>query len=156
MAALDECIVSICKTVWDREFIPGVENRDNCSGFVKAVAKGLGIPLSDTANADQITDHIAESWTKVASGVEAGRMAGTGRLVLVALKSSSHTPARNNGHVAVVVGGELYRQKYPLVWGGSTGSAQSQGTKSVGEVWNRSDRDNVAYYAYGVVACGEA
>jgi hypothetical protein len=58
-----------------------------------------------------------------------------------------------NGHVAIVVSGELYKQKYPVVWGGSIASAQSKGSKTVGEVWNRADRDNVAYYAYGVVAC---
>jgi hypothetical protein len=49
-----------------------------------------------------------------------------------------------NGHVAVVVDSTtLYHGKYPYVWGGSIGEAQSQGDKSVGEVWNTKDRDKV-------------
>ena len=51
--------------------------------------------------------------------------------------------------------GNLYRKKYPLVWGGSTGGAQSQGDKSVGEVWNNKDRDNVVYYAYSTMVCNK-
>jgi hypothetical protein len=122
---LDKCIVDKCKLAWDEEFIPGMANKSNCSGFVKAVAKKLGIPISDTANADAI----------------------------VGLKGADHKPARTNGHVAVVVSGSLYRNKYPLCWGGSTGGAQSAGTKSVGEIWNRNDRDSVRYFVYGTAAC---
>lgn len=153
MASLDKCIVEQCEAAWDKEFIAGTKNLNNCSGFVKAVAKALGIPLNDTDNADGISTYVAKNWTKVASGSEAARLAGTGFLVLAVLKSSDHQPARNNGHVAIVVSGELYRSNYPLVWGGSTGSAQSKGTKSTGEVWNRVDRDNVGFYAYGIVVC---
>ena len=69
-----------------------------------------------------------------------------GALVIAGLKSYEHTPARNNGHVVIVVDGTLYRGIYPMVWGGSIGNAQSKGTKSVGEVWNRADRDAVLYY----------
>jgi len=52
-----------------------------------------------------------------------------------------------NGHVAIVVDGPLYKGKYPICWGGSIGGAQSQGDKSTGEVWNRADRDSAVYYA---------
>jgi cell wall-associated NlpC family hydrolase len=153
MPTLDRCIVNASEAAWEEEFLPGTKNKNNCSGFVKAVAKRLGIPLPDTANADGIADVVSKKWTKVASGTEAARLAGTGTFVLAVLKAADHTPARNNGHVAIVASGELYKQKYPVVWGGSIASAQSKGSKTVGEVWNRADRDNVAYYAYGVVAC---
>jgi cell wall-associated NlpC family hydrolase len=153
MASTDACIVEACKAAFDKEYIPGTANKDNCSGFVKEVARALGVVLPHTANADAIVDHVKANWSTVADGAEAARLAGTGKLVLAGLKAADHTPARNNGHVAVVVSGDLYRSKYPLVWGGSTGSAQSQGTKSVGEVWNRTDRDNVTYHAYGTLVC---
>lgn len=153
MPTLDQCIVDAAKAVWDDEFVKGTKNRDNCSGFVKAVARELGIPLPATATADGIADAISANWTAVASGPEAARLATSGSFVLAVLKAADHSPARNNGHVAIVVSGALYKQKYPVVWGGSIGSAQSRGDKSVGEVWNRSDRDNVSYYAYATVAC---
>lgn len=153
MPSLDQCIIDSCKTSWEEEFLKGTKNRDNCSGFVKAVAKKLGVPLPDTANADGIVDHLDKNWKKLASGSDARLKAQTGSFVIAALKGSGHAPARNNGHVAIVVDGDLYRQKYPMLWGGSIGSAQSQGTKSVGEVWNTRDRDSVTYYVYATFAC---
>lgn len=153
MANLDQCIIDKANESWEEEFIKGTKNKNNCSGFVKAVAKKLGVPLPDTANADGIIDSISSSWKKLESGTEAARLASTGVFVLVGLKATSHTPARNNGHVAIVIRGKLYKEKYPVVWGGSTGGAQSQGDKSVGEVWNKSDRDNVVYYSYSPLVC---
>ena len=41
----------------------------------------------------------------------------------------------------------------PPACGGSIGAAQSKGDKSVGEVWNQSDCDNMAYYANATAAC---
>lgn len=153
MADLDQCIIDNCKLAWDEEFIAGLKNSKNCSGFVKAVAKKLGAPLPETANADGIIDAISASWASVDSGAEAARLAATGVLVLVGLKAADHNPPRNNGHVAIVVNGTLYRHKYPPVWGGSTGGAQSQGDKTVGEVWSNKDRDSVSYYAYSTKVC---
>ena len=154
MAELDGCIIDACKKSWDTEFITGLKNKDNCSGFVKAVAKELGVPLSETANADGIVDELAVSpkWSKLSSGKEAAAKAGLGSFVLAGLKSEDHKPGRNNGHVVVIASGALYRDIYPVCWGGSTGAAQSQGTKSVGEVWNRADRDQVSYFGYNVAA----
>lgn len=153
MPSFDQCVVDAAKAVWDDEFVKGTKNKDNCSGFVKAVAKRLGIPLPETANADGIAAAVSKNWSVVTSGPEAARLAASGSFVLAVLKAADHSPARNNGHVAIVVSGALYRKQYPIVWGGSIGSAQSHGDKSVGEVWNRSDRDNVSYYAYAIVAC---
>lgn len=150
---LDQCIVDKCKLAWDEEFIPGIANKNNCSGFVKAVARKLGIPISDTANADAIVAELASTRSEVATGAKAAQKVAASSFVVVGLKSADHKPARTQGHVAIVVSGSLYRNKYPLCWGGSTGGAQSAGTKSVGEIWNRNDRDSVRYFVYGTAAC---
>jgi len=145
----DQCIVNACKDCWDGKFIAGVANKDNCSGLVKAVAQKLNVAMS-SGQADAIVDYLVahDSWKALASGSEAKTAAETGHLVIAGLKSADHSPSRNSGHVVIVVGGDLYRGKYPKCWSGSIGTAQSQGTKSVGEVWNRNDRDNVRYYSY--------
>lgn len=119
---------------------------NDCSAYVRAVTAELGHPVSGNANG--IMNELANTpdrWEPLdrAAAIEAVK---NGALVVAGLKSSDHNPPRNNGHVVIVVDGPLYRNTYPLVWGGSIGSAQSPGTKSVGEVWNRSDRDAVRYY----------
>jgi len=145
----DRCIVKACEDCWEGTFIPGLANKDNCSGLVKAVAQKLKIPIS-RGQADAIVDYLSNhsSWRELTSGNEAKIQAETSHLVIAGLKSGDHSPARNNGHVVIVVGGMLYRGSYPKCWSGSTGAAKSQGTKSVGEVWNTRDRENVHYYCY--------
>lgn len=150
----DQCIVTACEQSWDESFIKGVLNKNNCSGFVKSVAARLNVHLPST-QADGIVEHIAASqlWIKLDSGASAAAKAQAGHFVLVGLKAKDHTPARTLGHVAVVVSGPLYRNQYPKTWGGSIGVAQSKGTKSSGEIWNRRDRDNVGYYMYSEAVC---
>lgn len=118
---------------------------NDCSGFVKAVTAELGHAVTGNANGIMSDLAASSSWEKIdrAAAVEAVK---TGALVIAGLKGSDHNPARNNGHVVIVIDGPLYRDTYPLVWGGSIGNAQSKGTKTVGEVWSRSDRDSVLYY----------
>lgn len=118
----------------------------DCSGFVRAVTAELGYPVS--GNADGIMNELANSpntWQSITpeAAIAAVR---AGALVIAGLKSHEHVPAASNGHVVIVVDGPLYRGKYPRVWGGSIGDAQSRGDKSVGEVWRVSDRDSVRYY----------
>lgn len=117
----------------------------DCSGFVHAVTTELGHPLSGNANSMMTALAGSSAWQSIdrAEAVEAVK---GNTLVVAGLKSGDHNPARNNGHIVIVVDGTLYRGLYPIVWGGSIGNAQSRGTKSVGEVWNRSDRDAVLYY----------
>ena len=153
MPNLDQCIIDQCKASWEEAFLKGTLNKNNCSGFLKSVAGKLGVPLPATANADGLVDAISGSWKKLADGATAAREAAAGNFVVVGLKGPDHTPARNNGHVGIVVAGPLYRGTYPMMWCGSIAQAQSQGTKSVGEVWSRADRDNVGYYEYAVAVC---
>jgi len=147
----DQCIVRACESSWEGKFISGIANKNNCSGLVKAVAKELNIAIPN-GQADTIVEYLDEhdSWEELASGEAAKIKAETGHFVIAGLKSSNHSPSRASGHVVIVVGGTMYHNKYPKCWSGSTGGAQSNGNKSVGEVWNRTDRDNVHYYCYTV------
>lgn len=131
-----ESIVAACKKHYDLHY-------DDCSGFLRAVAGELGYPL--TGNANALVAHFDKNWVKLerTAAIDAAKK---GIFVVAGLAGSEHNPPRNNGHVVVVVDGALYNGKYPLVWGGSIGSAQSQGTKSIGEVWNKKDRDAVRYF----------
>lgn len=118
---------------------------NDCSGFVRAVTAELGHPVSGNANGIMNELSRSSAWEAVDRATAIASVQ-TGALVIAGLKSFDHTPARNNGHVVIVVQGTLYRETYPIVWGGSIGNAQSRGNKSVGEVWNRTDRDAVLYY----------
>lgn len=148
----DSCIVKKCEESWDEKFIASITNSKNCSGFVKSVAQKLGVPLPNV-QADGIVDTIEKSWTKAKTGAEAAKKSSEGFFVLAGLKSSDQTRQGSQGHVAIIINGPLYRGKYPLCWGGSTGTAQSKGNKSVGEVWPVTDRDKVAYYMYKNQVC---
>ncbi len=151
MDSLDQCIVNACKNSWDKSYLAGTPNKDNCSGFVQSVAAELGVPMP-RGNANAMVDGLEQSWTKLASGAEAAQKAAQGFLVIAGLKG------RTYGHVAVVISGPLYRQKYPMCWCGSIAGAvgQSQGLKSVGQVWNRTDRDRLNYYVYSLASCSLA
>lgn len=117
--------------------------KNDGSGFVRAVALEFSITLQ--GNADSLVDYWDANW-EVIPRVDALDYVREGRFVVAGLRSKDHQPARNNGHVVVIIEGPPYRNIYPLCYGGSIGSAQSPGTKSVGEVWNRTDRDRVQYY----------
>lgn len=119
--------------------------KDNCSGFVKAVAAKFKIVL--TGQADHIVDQMQEAgWTHLKNGKEAKEKADAGWLVIAGLKSKDHDPARNNGHVAIVVKGPLdaTHKKYPMGYWGSSGGA-AQANKPLNLAWNPKDRDNVKY-----------
>ncbi len=150
--ANDSCIIDKCKLSWEESFVEGHTNYKNCSGFVKSVAEKLGVNLPNI-NADGLVSYIALNWKQLDSASEAASKAALGYFVLAGLKGADHSPARGLGHIAVVISGNLYRGIYPKTWGGSTGAAQSQGTKSTGEIWNRQDRDNVGYYMYQIMVC---
>jgi hypothetical protein len=154
-AMSDSCIVEKCKESWEEKTSANLVNKNNCSGFLKGVAEKLGISMPMSATADGLVDFMknSSSWKKVTSGSEAAAQAGRGYFVVAGLKGSEHKPARGNGHVAIVVSGSLYRGIYPMCWGGSIGSAQSQGNKSIGEIWNKTDRDLVTYYMHSQVVC---
>ena len=150
----ESCIVEKCAESWNETTSAGLINKNNCSGFLKCVASKLGVTMPAGADADGLVDFMQrQNWKVLASGADAAVQAGNGMFVVAGLSSDEHHPARLNGHVGVVVSGGLYRGIYPKCWCGSIGSAQSQGTKSVGEIWNKKDRDSVAYYMCVTLVC---
>jgi hypothetical protein len=138
-------LIKACQESWDEENLPGMPNSSNCSGFLRSVAHRLN-KTTFGGQADDMIQYIRNNWTPVDTGSDAAAWAAQGALVVAGLKGSEHKPKRGHGHVAVIVPGPIYRGKYPLCWSGSTGTAQSRGTKSVGLVWAPQDRDEVTYH----------
>lgn len=146
MSDKDKVVVSACQKSWNDSWIQGMVNSNNCSGFFKAVARNLNIAGVPDVQADGLVDYMKASWVALKTGVEARQKVQDGYLVAAGLKAADHMPKKSNGHVVIVVDGDLYHGKYPPCWCGSIGAAQSQGDLSVGEVWNRTDRDKTSYF----------
>jgi len=128
----------------------------NCSGFLKEVCKVLGVAI-DQGNADAIADFFDSNWTKLKDHADAKKMVDDKKFVVATLKSSdsNKNPKPSNGHVAIVIPGELYRKTYPKVYcGGMSPLGRSEGDKSVGEIWSRVDRDSVKYYQSPITPAG--
>lgn len=122
--------------------------KSDCSGFVKAVAMKFGVDLM--GQADAIVDQIkGPEWTNIGNGIEAKAKADAGWLVVAGLKSSDHNPARNNGHVVIVVAGPLANGKYPTGYWGTLGGVGRKNT-TINYAWRESDRDNIKYAAISV------
>jgi hypothetical protein len=110
---------------------------NDCSGFVRAVSRDLGITLTGLAN--DIVDEIQTApWTTVPDGVQAKAQADSGFLVIGGLKDDPH------GHVVVVVTGPLAAGKYPTAYWGRLGSIGKKNT-TINWAWNKLDRDKVIY-----------
>ena len=162
MGDKDRAVVEACTDAWGEswsQYVGG--NSGNCSGFFKSVAKKLNIAGVPDDVADTIVDQLTKAWKTIDGGSQAREMVRQGYFVGAGLESSEQTPRTRKdetgkvvtvpvkqGHVAVVVDGELYREKYPRCWCGSTGAAQSKGDLSIGEIFAASDRDKVRYFMY--------
>lgn len=123
-------------------------NKSDCSAFVKAVATKFSVNL--TGQADSIVDQIrGAGWTQLAhDGVKAKDKADNGWLVIAGLKSSDNVPPQTNGHVAIVVSGELdaTHKKYPTGYWGKLGGVGEK-NKTINYAWNTQSRDKVFYAA---------
>lgn len=124
-----EMVIQACKFYWP------IYSGD-CSGFVKAVARELGVGLSGQAN--DIVKFMAANWWPIYSGKEARDWAEAGYLVVGGLED---TP---NGHVVVVVPGSLAYGKYPTAyWGRLNGTGEPGNT--INYAWNPTKRDKVIF-----------
>lgn len=133
-------VLAACESCWD-------EHKGDCSGFVRAVAKRVGIDLQ--GNADAIVDQLRQGpWTPLGDGAAACRAAERGLFVVGGLKGADQAKPSAHGHVVVVVPGPLAHEKYPSAYWGQLGGV---GRKSVtlNFAWRKSDRDKVAYAAFG-------
>ncbi len=126
-------------------------HRDDCSGFAKAVAALLGVPLA--GDADEITQTLrgGGAWTKLADGVAAQAEAAAGKFVVGGLKGSEQRPQNAHGHVVVVVAGALAHGAYPPAWWGSLGGTPGQ-DETTNLAWTPADRDRVTYAAATIPA----
>jgi len=116
--------------------------KDDCSGFVKAVAKHVGVELTGQAN--DIVDQMQQTpWKVLKSGREAAGQAQLNFFVLGGLKETGH------GHVVVVVPGPVDREAYPTAyWGKLNGTGKK--ARTINWAWKPGDRDKVIYAFYDV------
>jgi hypothetical protein len=132
------------------EFSFGAHNSDP-SGFARALAGQLNIPLA--GNADDIVDTLLSGadWTRIPDGIAAAAAADNGKLVLAGLKGSEQTNPTSHGHIVVVVAGPLANGAYPhAYWGASTG--QPGRDMTLNHAWTTADCDRVIYAAHEIVA----
>ena len=123
-------IIELCEKYWE-------QHKKNCSGYVKDIAKELGVNFSGQAN--DIVDQVQKlPWKMVKSGLDAKLQAINGMFVVAGLKDNPH------GHVVIVVPGPLAHGKYPTAYWGSLGGVPKKNT-TINWSWNKQDRDQVIY-----------
>jgi hypothetical protein len=131
-------IINACEKHWNA-------HKNNCSGFVNAVADQLGVPLP-RMQANQIIDLISTwktiSWWKVGLPMEAAAYAENGYFVLACLKDSPY------GHVAIVTSGyKPDNGRYPRgYWGTLNSVGEKNGTMNYS--FRKTDEHKVAYFRY--------
>jgi hypothetical protein len=125
--------------------------QNDCSGFAKAVASALNVPLQGLANEIVGTLRASQEWTPLHDGVAAAESAKVGKLVIGGLKGSEQFHPDPNGHVVVVVDGPLHRNAYPCAYWGSLGGNSAK-DKTINYAWRPEDRDRVSYAAHDIPA----
>ena len=95
-------IILACEKWWPLLGPNNLPNRSDCSGFVRSVAKELGLPLTGQAN-DIYLQIQQAPWSVLGRGNAAAHLAAVaatnGKFVIGAWRN----PSGGNGHVAVVV-----------------------------------------------------
>jgi hypothetical protein len=126
----NSAVVAACQAHWEA-------HKADCSGFARAVATALGVPLTGMAN-DIVDELQKEPWTITMDGNEAAAKAQAGYFVLGGLKEDPH------GHVVVVVGPPFAHDKYPSAYWGRLGAVGAE-NQTINWSWNAEDRDKVIY-----------
>ncbi len=121
----------------------------DCSGFARAVANELGVPLQGLANDIVDTLRAGGNWTPLTDGVAAQKAASAGKLVIGGLKGSEQAKPDVHGHIVVVVDGPLAHGAYPSAYWGSLGGAPGR-DKTINWAWTATDRDKVSYASHDV------
>ena len=130
-------VIDACEAKFDA-------HHDDCSGFARAVAAQLGVPLTGDANG--IVDAIGGAgWTQLADGAEARRKADQGWLVIAGLKGKDQAPPVVHGHVAVVVSGPLAHGQPSAYWGRLGGRGSKN--RTINYAWKAADLPNVRFAA---------
>lgn len=119
-------------------------HKSDCSGFARAVAEELGVPLAGLADDIVATLRAGGAWVKLPDGVAAAKAAAAGELVICGLKGSEQAKPDPHGHVAVVVDGPLSHGAYPSAYWGSLGGSAGF-DQTINWAWTPDDRDKVTY-----------
>jgi hypothetical protein len=135
---------------YGESWVKGTPNAKNCSGFMKSLGRKLGIYLVDDV-ADKMIEKIDRdpAWEPLGTGklamIAATHHAQAKRLVIAAVTSKEYKGSE--GHVAVLLP-KAAKNGEPLVYCGSTGAAQSPGTKSIFQVFSRKKLNMLRFYLY--------
>lgn len=126
-------IVEIAESKWDA-------HKNDCSGFVRAVALAVGVPMTGLANAMVDNWNADPSWTKLGNDpAKAGQLAAQGYLVVAGKKEAGH------GHVVVIVPGEGQHKTAMGYWGRLGGVGAKN--KGLNFAWKRAELADVEYFA---------
>jgi hypothetical protein len=114
---------------------------DSCNLSTNAVAEKLGINDLKGKTASEQVEYMKKNW-KTISHSDAQDSANNGKLAV----------AGYGEHTAVVIpGNEVIgndKNSYPMIEGGASNTPYiSYGDKHVGEVWSRTERNNVKYFS---------
>jgi O-glycosyl hydrolase len=121
-------IINACEGNWDKW-------KSDCSGFLKAVASELNIPI-DQGNANSIADWLdnSQAWENIGTENRSGahENAVNGYLVIGVTKNP-----KGNGHVAIIVGTGTAKRPNGY-WGmyHSVGKKNHSITQSWGANWD--------------------
>lgn len=132
MSTSSDRIIEVCEAQWDKW-------KSDCSGFAKAVAKGVGIELFGQAN--QIIDLLATStsWTNLGADPDSAVLrAMDGELVIGGLKAKPH------GHVVIIV--KSPPRQFPVAYWGRFGLVGKKNT-TINWSWSRADIPKVVYFS---------
>jgi len=142
-------------TIWDGEWVPGRANRNNCSGYAKAVMQRLNdLGLSDVVLPDVQANGITQALTDMAQNGQITELGTVEDAYDAALAGNlvihGYSNAGGYGHVSFSgVGSNVGdTRRSPMQWGGSIGSgyAESQGTLGYRNVYGRRIRDSVKHF----------
>jgi hypothetical protein len=125
------------------------EHKDDSSGFARAVASHLGVPLQDLADEIVETIRTGQGWVPLPNGAAAAKSAHNGKLVLAGLKGSEQAHPAPQGFVAVVVDGPLAHNAYPSAYWGKLGGTGAK-DKTINWAWAPEDRDHVSYAEHDI------
>jgi uncharacterized Zn-binding protein involved in type VI secretion len=126
----------------------------DCSGFVRACAAALSVPLQGLANQIVQTIQSGNGW-QIVDGPTAAQQSGMGNFAIGGLMGSQQASPDAHGHVVVVVSGPLNRGAYPsAVWGALHGHASGSTSGANGIVnttnyaWTLADLPKVTWAVY--------
>lgn len=135
-------IVAACKAEWPA-------HKSDCSGFARAVAARLNVPLQGLAN--DIVDHIRAHWRVLPDGPAAIAAVERGDFVIAGLRGDEQKNRSAHGHVVVVTPGEPAHGRYPRAYWGRLGG-EGKRDETLNFAWNKRDRDRITFAAAPALA----